>query len=139
MRCQVIFRDRLNREVSPHFFFETATKQADQIAMESARATGSACRIILVVMKRVTTSNADMERMPSIESVPERLKDRTCSSVAAVDHAAMRDSIKIGAVDVLCPDFSSFSLPSVLCSRRIFSRAKFERCWHVALASRADS
>lgn len=117
MRCQVIFRDRLNREVSPHFFFETATKQADQIAMESARATGSACRIILVVMKRVTTSNADMERMPSIESVPERLKDRTCSSVAAVDHAAMRDSIKIGAVDVLCPDFSSFSLPSVLCSR----------------------
>ncbi|EMF10470.1 uncharacterized protein SEPMUDRAFT_119021 [Sphaerulina musiva SO2202] len=66
--------------------------------MESARATGSACRIILVVMKRVTTSNADMERMPSIESVPERLKDRTCSSVAAVDHAAMRDSIKIGAL-----------------------------------------
>lgn len=43
-------------------FFETATKQADQIAMESARATGSACRIILVVMKRVTTSNADMEQ-----------------------------------------------------------------------------
>lgn len=77
--------------------------------------------------------------MPSIESVPERLKDRTCSSVAAVDHAAMRDSIKIGAVDVLCPDFSGFSLPSVLCSRRIFSCAKFERCWHVALASRADS